>query len=45
MHLYDNDDLEEAMNAIKEDMFKDLLDNLLKDKQYADGSPDMVELS
>ena len=41
--MYDHEDLAEAMNAIKEDMFKDLMDNLPNDIYNKDNTTENLE--
>ena len=41
--MYDNEDLTEAMNAIKEEMFDDLMDNFINEKYTQETNNEMVD--
>jgi len=44
MPIYDLTDLEEAMNALKEEMMNDLSESLIRDKPTKDTLIDALEL-
>ena len=43
MIKHDQDDLSEAMNAVKEDMFKDLLESFALESQSTEGNLDSAD--
>ncbi len=45
MRLYDNSDLEEAMNAIKEQVLQDLSDAVLKDEVKRERSIEILDFN
>ena len=45
MPLYDTADLEEAMNAIKEEIIKDLSESVLNENSRSDISLDSLDIS